>query len=201
MHLFCIKMNENPSSSNFFCCKQEIHTEKHFKVLPTHSYKTKRLHRNNYISSHYFPNTRRHKLCTKEFTSSQRTQVWKGTLVEQDTQVCRRWMGHRIQQVAVVLSLLALLSVLRWSVCTITFTLLFQCMFSLHNICPHHLLPTTTRAKHFPIMLCFGKDCSLHKFPYLPLHKKSGVFNTTFKGDVLLPGWSGLSVGGGSRNE
>lgn len=73
--------------------------------------------------------------------------------------VCRSWMGHWIQQDAVALPLLALLSVLRRSV---TSTLLFQCMFSLHNICPHNFLPIITRAKHFPIMLCFGKDTSVH---------------------------------------
>lgn len=160
-------MNENPSSSHFFCCKQEIHTKKHFKALPTHRYETKRLHRNNYISSHYFPNRRRHKLCTKEFTLTQSTQVQKDTLVEQHTQVCRSWMGHRIQQVAVALSLPALLSVLRWRVCTITFSLLFQCMFSLHNICPHNFLLVTTRAKLFPIMLHFGKDISVHCTSFL----------------------------------
>lgn len=175
----CIKMNENPSSSHFLCCKQEIHTEKHCKALPTHRYETKRLHRSNCISSHYFPNTRRQKLCTKEFTLSQRMQIGKDTVVEQDTQqVCRSWVGHRIQQVAVALSALAFLSVLRWSVCTVTFTLLFQCMFFLHNICPHHFPPVTTRVKQFPIMLCFGKDTSvaLHqKFPYLPLIKKAAL--------------------------
>lgn len=28
-------MNENPSSFHFFCCKQEVHREKHYKALPT----------------------------------------------------------------------------------------------------------------------------------------------------------------------
>lgn len=143
-------MNENPSSSHFFCCKQYIHTEKHFKARATHRYETKRLHRNNCISSHCLPNTRRQKLCTKEFTLSQRTQVGKDTVVVQDTQqACRSWMAHRIQQVAPALSLPVLLFVLRWSACIATFTLLFQCMFSLHNICPHNFLPVTTRANHF----------------------------------------------------
>lgn len=76
MHAICIKINENPSFP-FFCCKQEIHTEKHFKALPTHRYETKRLHRNNCIPSHCFPNTGTQKLCTKEFTLSQRIQVGK----------------------------------------------------------------------------------------------------------------------------
>jgi len=39
---------------SLFCCKLEILVEKHYRALPTHRYKTKRLLKSNCISSLHF---------------------------------------------------------------------------------------------------------------------------------------------------